>query len=348
MGYLKRQNPSKDLKLKEYSQKMIRTLISSLLICLILFSQSFAQEDSVIATVDGKRVTQNDADYLIIGKILPLQERINAIRKVALENLITNLVLKKEAQKKGMSVKEFKRSLTDVNVTVSSGEVESAYLENREAFGLMNTEEAKERVRLDLISQAKMRAYGEAIKKLKENSEVAYFENAFTPKVFTDYKGPTLGNKNAKISIVEFSDFRCPHCRNSQEVTKQLLAKYGNEIKLVFKHLPLQPNSHILARASVCADNQGRFWEYHDQLFKIENLSEKVPAQLAKKLKLDVAGFEKCMVTDESLSAVFRDQNEAKRLGIDSTPSFIINGELIRGAANLQTFIQIVEKQFNN
>jgi protein-disulfide isomerase len=85
----------------------------------------------------------------------------------------------------------------------------------------------------------------------------------------------------------------------------------------------------------VCADKQGRFWEYHDQLFEIETLSEDVPMQLAKKLKLDVADFERCMVANESLSVVLRDQNEAKRLGIDSTPSFIINGEVIRGAPDL-------------
>lgn len=324
---------------------MFRNLLFSLLICLFLFNQCFAQENTVISIVNDKPITQADVDFLEAGKIHSLQEQINAIRKIALENYITNLLLEKEAKQRGMSIQEFKKSLTNVNVTVSPEEIEGAYLENREAFGLMNSEEAKERIRLDLINHAKMRAYSTAIEQLKNNAKIVYFNEPFTLKVETDYEGPIIGNKDAKISIVEFSDFMCPHCKRFQNVIKQILKKYGNEVKFVFKHLPLQPNSQIFARAAVCADKQGRFWEYHDQLFEMGTLSEDVPVQLAKKLKLDVTDFERCMAANESLSVVLRDQNEAKRLGLDSTPSFIINGEVIRGAFDLQTFIQLIESK---
>lgn len=324
---------------------MFRSLLFLLLICLFLFNQSFAQENTVIAIIDDKPVTQADVDFLVAGKINPLREQINAIRKIALENYITNLLLEKEAKQRGMSIQEFKESLTNVKVTVTPEEIESTYLENRETFGLMNPEEAKERIRLDLINYAKMRAYRTAIEQLRNNAKIVYFNKPFALKVKTDYEGPTIGNKDAKISIVEFSDFMCPHCKRSQNVLKQILKKYGNEIRIIFKHLPLQPNSQILSRAAACADKQERFREYHDQLFEIETLSEEVPVELAKKLKLDVADFQKCMTANESLSVVLRDQNEAKRLGIDSTPSFIINGEIIRGVPDLQTFIQLIESQ---
>ncbi len=161
---------------------MFRNLLFLLLICLF-FNQSFAQENTVIAIVDDKPITHSDVDFLVAGKIHPLQEQINAIRKIALENYITNLLLEKEAKQRGMSVQEFKQSLTNVNVTVSSEEIESAYLENREAFNLMNSEEAKERIRLDLINYAKMRAFRAAIEQLENNAKIVYLSKPFALKV---------------------------------------------------------------------------------------------------------------------------------------------------------------------
>lgn len=86
---------------------MFRNLLFSLLICLFLFNQCFAQENTVISIVNDKPITQADVDFLEVGKIHSLQEQINAIRKIALENYITNLLLEKEAKQRGMSIQEF-------------------------------------------------------------------------------------------------------------------------------------------------------------------------------------------------------------------------------------------------
>lgn len=322
---------------------MCRNYIAFLIVLLFSSNFVFGQDKTVVAVVEGTSITQNEIDYLIAGKILPLQEQISNIRKIALENYITNLLLEKEADRKEISVQEFKKSLTNLGVDVPYEEVESQYLKNREAFGLMNSEEAKERIRLDLINFAKMRAYRSAIAELEKKANITYFKDAFIQKVETDRQGPILGNKEAKISIVEFSDFLCSHCRRSHGVIKQVLNRYAGEVNLIFKHLPLQPNSQILARASVCADKQGRFWDYHDQLFESENLSERIAIQIARKLELNVAEFERCISANDSLSIVVRDQNEAKRLGLDSTPTFIINGEIVRGTLELEAFVELIE-----
>ena len=81
---------------------------------------------------------------------------------------------------------------------------------------------------------------------------------------------PVKGNQNAKVTIVEFSDFECPYCARAFPTVQQILKEYPNDVKFVYKHLPLNnihPKAQKAAEAAACAQDQGKFWEYHDKLF---------------------------------------------------------------------------------
>lgn len=309
----------------------------------LLIAQS---ENEIAAIVNGKQITQKEIDDSIIGQLLPLQQQINTIRNVALENLIIKTLLENEARRRGISVEELRASLTVGKTAVLSDEVEKAYLENASAFGSMNPEEAKERIRLDLEAQARMRIYRAAIQKLKENANIEkYVDEKLLTTIGVNTDGPKIGSSSARITIVAFSDFRCPFCKQSAVAIKQLFQNYADKVNIVFKHLPLQPKSINAAQSSVCADEQGRFWEYHDSLFASEEFSEESFIKIAEKLKLDITGFKNCMISAKSRAVILKDMEEAKRLGIDGTPAFIISGKLFHGVLGFEKFKTIIENE---
>ncbi len=334
---------------------VILKLIALLILGLIAEATTtavYAQtEENIVAIVNGRRITQKEVDSATVSQLLPLQQQIYALRKTALENLITRIVLENEAKKRGVSVEGLKKQLTVGSVEIPTSQVEQAYLENASAFGAMNSDEAKERIRLDLESQARMRNYREAISRLKENSSIElHLEEPKLPSINGDKATPSMGAKEAAITITEFSDFQCPYCKKAQNTIKQVLQNYGNNVRIVFKHLPLEihPQAFSAAQAAFCAGEQNRFWQYHDALFASENLSPETLTKIAIKLGLSTPNFKTCMESETSRTAVLNDTQEARQLGINGTPTFIINGKFVRGALGFEEFKGIIEQELKS
>lgn len=306
-------------------------------------------QDKIVAIVDGKQITQKDLDATIASQLLPLEQQIFALRKAALENLIVRAVLGNAAAKKGIPIDEFKKQLTAGKVEISAAEVEQVYSENATVFGAMSPDEAKERLRLDLESQARMKLYRDALAEMRKASRIEVrLEEPKLPSVVSDIgTAPVTGSKNATVTIVEFSDFQCPFCRGSQSTLKQVLKDYGKDVRLVFKHLPLEMHASAFAsaQAAYCAGEQGSFWQYQDALFASENLSNETLNKTASRLGLDTTKFSSCMNSEASRTAILKDVDEAKRLGINSTPTFIINGKLFRGTPSLEDFQALIQSQ---
>lgn len=310
-------------------------------------STAIAQsEDAVLAKVNGIRITQGEVDNSAISQILPLEQQIYAVRKIALENLVVRVILEGEAGRQGISVEELKKRLTAGKVEVSPNEVELAYSENASAFATMSPDEAKERLRLDLESQARMKLYREALAQLRKSFSIEVILDEPKLRSISVGTSPSTGPREAAVTIVEFSDFECPYCRESQSTLKQVLKKYGN-VKLVFKHLPLDIHAEAFAaaQAAFCADEQGLFWPYHDALFAANDLSPEVLKRKASELGLSVPKFEACLSSESSLSAIQKDIQEAKRIGLNSTPTFIVNGRLVRGAISFEEFKTIIDRE---
>jgi len=151
-----------------------------------------------------------------------------------------------------------------------------------------------------------------------------------------------LGNRDAKVTIVEFSDFKCPACVSAHLVIKQIIAKYGDKILFVYRHFPIvTADQHALkaAEAAEAADEQGKFWEYHDILYaNQENLEESDLKKYAKRLGLDMDKFEKALSSGKFKDKVTRDMDDGVKLGVRGTPTFFINGERYQGGLSLDQF----------
>jgi predicted DsbA family dithiol-disulfide isomerase len=318
---------------------------------LVLAVASYAQTpETVLAKIDNIEITQKQVDDSVAAQIYPLQQQLYAIRKAALENLITTKILESEAAARRVSIEELRKQLTLGEVNVTRAQVEDAYKQNASFFATMSPDEARERLRLDLENQARMKHYRDGLDALRQKWTVTM---NFSPPVFVteldDGVSPVRGAANPVVTIVEFSDFECPFCKQVQSVLKQLVETYGREVRLVFKHLPLEGHRNSLpaARAAYCAAEQDRFWQFHDALFAAGNLSPPGFEQIAADLGLGLPRFHECVASERSRAAVVKDVEVAGRLRLDSTPSFVVNGKVIKGALSFAGFQKIVEQELS-
>jgi protein-disulfide isomerase len=161
---------------------------------------------------------------------------------------------------------------------------------------------------------------------------------------------PSLGPDDAKIVIVEFSDFQCPYCRRFHEDTyKKLLDAYPGQIRFVYRNLPLPPTMHpdamSAAVASLCANDQNVYWDYHEKLFSSEALGEETYIQYATDLGLNVEEFTACLSSGKHDDFIAQDMAFSSDLGVQSTPTFFVNGLAVVGAQPLSSFTQLIDKE---
>ena len=155
------------------------------------------------------------------------------------------------------------------------------------------------------------------------------------------------GNKNAKITIVEFSEFQCPFCSRVLPTLDQVQKEYGDKVRIVFKHNPLSfhKDAPLAAEAALAAGGQGKFWEYHDILFK--NMRALKRPQLegyAQELGLNMGKFKGDLDSGKYKKQVQTDMALAQKLGARGTPTFFINGRKLRGAQPFPSFKRLIDE----
>ena len=157
-------------------------------------------------------------------------------------------------------------------------------------------------------------------------------EAASKVEVAINSDDPVKGNPEAKVTIVEFSDFQCPACGAAEPSVRKILEEYQDQIRLVYKDFPLSfhENAEPAALAALCAKEQGKFWEYHDLLFENqESLTSADLKKYATDLGLKTQEFSSCFDSKKYKDQVSEDKNEATRLSVGGTPTFFVNGRLV-------------------
>ncbi len=160
-----------------------------------------------------------------------------------------------------------------------------------------------------------------------------------------------LGNPDAKVTIIEYGDFECPFCKRFFDETEPLLIKNYIETgkaKMIYRNFPLPGHSHAMpaALAASCAKEQGKFWLYHNEIFKNQdNLATLNYADLAQKLGLNTSQFKTCLESKKYLNQIQKEYNEAQSIGVNGTPTFFINGKQVVGAQPYNVFEQTIEQE---
>lgn len=168
--------------------------------------------------------------------------------------------------------------------------------------------------------------------------------------------GTVKGAENAKVIIVEFSEYQCPFCkRYVDETYVKIMENYGDKIKYIFRDYPLPFHQHgqATAQAARCAGDQQKYWEYHDKLFAEkerwstgEDITETLVV-FSTELGLDSNSFRDCLTSGEYAQAIKDDFALGQKVGISGTPSFFINGRKLVGAQPFEKFKNIIEEELN-
>jgi protein-disulfide isomerase len=161
---------------------------------------------------------------------------------------------------------------------------------------------------------------------------------------------PAFGPETAKVKIVEFSDFECPFCSKASEVVHQIREKYGTKVRFVFRQYPLPMHSHAreAAQAAVAAFQQGKFWEYHDQLFQNQrNLDRAGLEEHAKKAGLDVAQFKKALEDKATSDRVEDDMKLGQKAAVQGTPTLFINGQRVDNPTDFTAVASQIDAALN-
>jgi len=168
---------------------------------------------------------------------------------------------------------------------------------------------------------------------------------------------PILGNKNAKVTVIEFADFQCPFCeRFFKDAEPSIIKDYVNsgKVKFAFRHYAfLGQESNFSAEASECANEQGKFWEYHDYLYNhqgAENSGAFAKDKLigfATSLGINTDQFSSCLNSDKYAKQVSDDLSAGQKAGVSGTPASVVNGQLVVGAQPYSAFKTLIDQELS-
>lgn len=182
----------------------------------------------------------------------------------------------------------------------------------------------------------------------KENEFMMMRSPPVVPFVEIETEGfPVRGNPEAKVTIVEFADYQCPHCKTASQLIKRLARRFEGKVKVVYmdRLVTHSPVSRLVAQGGVCAHKKGKFWEYHDLAYvRQAKLNTSSPMDLAGEVGLDRKEFEGCLKSEEAAAKVKAAEREAERLQINSTPTVFVNGKRVALHDIEQDIVEAIEK----
>jgi predicted DsbA family dithiol-disulfide isomerase len=258
------------------------------------------------------------------------QEARHTLLQKQLDQLLDHKALEMEAQARSVAPEAVLTDLKSAEPT--EADAHAFYDSNQERINAPYPQVAA-KIHDYLTGQARERANRAFYDELRAKHGIAATLGPYRRSVAA--LGPVRGQSHAAVTIVEFADFQCPYCRQAETSLRDVLAKHPNDVKLVFRNLPLEeihPNARIAAKAGVCADRQGKFWEMHDAMYGDPSaLNTDALKNTAKRLGLNADRFSTCLDDPSTNSSLEADTKAALELGLDGTPSLFINGRPLEG-----------------
>lgn len=313
-----------------------------------LQAQEQASGKKVVATINGREVTEEQLHVTIQGKLFALENEIYNLKKEGLDELIGNYLLEQEATRRNITIDQLVKEEIDNKLSpLTDAEVERFYAANKNRIN-----RPLEQIRPQLIQYlqnlSRTQQREAFLNTLRAQATIVTFLQPPRLEVSAG-DSPAKGPEDAPITIIEFSDFQCPFCKRVLPTLEQVLTTYAGKVRLVFRDFPLlsiHPRAQRSAEAAQCAREQGKFWEYHDALFANQNqLEDSHLTEYARTLGLDIQSFEQCLASNKYTASVQADLTYGTQLGVSGTPAFFINGRLLSGAQPFEAFQAIIEEE---
>jgi len=310
-----------------------------------------AQAPDEAAEVNGAPIMTADVDAKLGNNLAKLQQQIFALRQKQLDTMIDQKLLEDESAKRGVTIAALVKAEVTSHVTAATSEEAAKFFKENSAKFKSDFKSLEEQIKDFLTAQRLQVRQQEFLKSLRAEAKIDVLLTR--PPIFRSEVAvegaPVRGGASAAVTIVEFSDFHCPFCRKVQPALDDLRARYGAKIRIVYRDFPLDslhPQARAAAEASRCANEQGKFWEFHDHMFKMDSEPSQTNLRgIAKEIGMDVDAFEACNSSGKYKTSVRTSSQEGVRLGITGTPTFFINGRILAGAQPVDAFARIIDEE---
>jgi predicted DsbA family dithiol-disulfide isomerase len=261
------------------------------------------------------------------------RDRLEILHR-ALDAIAEERMIALEAARQKVTAEQVINAEIDSNVVLPSDEEVAALYEKNKARIPGPRETALPQLRRQMADQSRTRLRDALLRRLKrEYGFRSHLEPLRTDVATAGH--PSRGPATAPVTIVEFSDFECPFCYGLYPTLRRIEKNYPEQVRIVYRQFPLtniHPRAQKAAEASLCAHDQGRFWEMHDSMFGLqEQLGVDALKQRAEDLELDTAVFDACLDSGNKAGAVKMDMADAARAGVTGTPTFFVNGRMMLG-----------------
>jgi len=324
-------------------------LLLSPAFCLLTFAESnlTPSSDTVVVEIDGAKVTYGAFEDKLSGNMFQARNAFYEAERKAMDEFVDQFLLEREAKKENVTVAE----LLDRHVNSATGKDPS-----EEAlhvyYEALNTKEPFEKIRPQMIDRLHQIRIGKAKAAYMEtlHSQAKVVVSLTPPRAQVSIKDAMMrGVPEAPVTIVEYADYECPYCQQTQPALEKVEAEYKGKIAFSFRDVPLPMHAHAqkAAEAAHCAAAQGKFWQYHDMLFSTKQLDVPQLKEHARALSLDAAAFDKCLDSGATAETVKAQFAEGQALHIEGTPSFLINGRFFNGGMSYEQLRTVVEEELN-
>ncbi len=310
-------------------------------------------EPGIAARVGDEVITDKRLDVLAGTRVLEMQREIYRLKKEKLDQQITDIVLRREAKEKGKTVDQLLDEVAPpAGFATTDQEIDKYIQDNQEHLKNWTPQmmpELRNRVRAFLENRKRSQKIREYVSGLesKYGAKICLVKPEIPLVKVPLADTPSIGPADAPVTIIEFGDYECPACRGAHKTVEKVRAAYPTQVRWYFKDYPLRQHKHAFkaAEAAHCAADYGKFWEYQSIAFSRDKLDPDDLVKYAAELGIPAEAFRACLQQDKHEQTVEKNMRDGVAAGVDRTPSFVINGQLLTGALSFDAFKTKIEQE---
>jgi protein-disulfide isomerase len=328
------------------NQRILAPLAVAILLALPGNAPAEAPGD-VVATIGDQTITYGDLEKAVKSQLMELDDQRYEILEGGLNNLISERLLTMDAAEKGKTLEQYQQELLSAPVEEPpADQIQKIYDENKNQPGIDGKplDEVKGRIVEFLKKQQRVQKVQTLLADLRKKHNATVKLQAPVVAV-TDGGREAKGGASAPVTIIGFSDYECPYCKQAEPTVAEVIKIYGDKVRYVHRDFPLP--FHKFARKAAetarCAGEQGKFWETHDAMFTAELSDESIDAAVTT-LGLDKAKIDACMTAGTAKKMVDEDMEAGEQVGVSGTPTFYVNGRKLMGPT-VDGFKQLIDSE---
>jgi len=309
---------------------------------LAAFDQQEPKDDipEILALIGNEKITLADVRARNQSELDQLELQYQRVKHRIVENALNEIlrerVLLAEARKQGRTLDQLLEAEAGRSLEPNDVEVAGWFSENKERVGGRTLEQVRSQVAAYLREEHRKSATEKLEQRLYKQRQVSINLEPFRV-VLNNSAAPVLGRRDAAVTLVEFADFQCPFCGQFHSTLARLEKQFGDKLAVVYRQFPLtqiHPFAFKAAEASLCANEQAKFWQLHDLMYQeqakltVSDLKDK-----ARRIGVDQKRFDSCLDSGKYVEQVQNDFKEGSRVGVTGTPALFVNGIAVEGGA---------------